>query len=187
MATTPTLLTAEEFAAMPWKEDGIKRELKKGRVVELGHSNFGHELIKSAILGLLIEWNLRTKKGVVFSETEYELQRYVSYIPDISFLTNEREVALDLNRLAQGAPDLAVEVVSSESAEYLEGKIEDYFAHGSRGVWVLYPEQRVIRLHARDGSSRLLREADWVEDPGVLPGFRAPVASFFAGLPTRDS
>lgn len=172
---------------MPWKEDGIKRELKNGKVAELGHSNFGHELIKSTIQGLLIEWNLRTKKGAVFSKTEYELQQYVSYIPDVSSLANEREVAQDPNRLAQGAPDLAVEVVSSESAEYLEGKIEDYFAHGSRGVWVLYPEQRVIRLHARDGSARLLRETDWVEDPDVLPGFRAPVASFFAGLPKSDS
>lgn len=75
--------------------------------------------------------------------------------------------------------------VSSEFAEYLEGKVEDYLANGSRGVWELYSEQRVIRLHDRSGSSRLLRETDWVEDPDLLPGFRAPVKKFFEGLTAR--
>jgi len=183
MATTPALLTVEEFAAMQWKEEGIKRELKGGEIVELGHAKYGHERVKANAHGIVFEWNLRAHAGMVHSETEYELEEHLSYIPDVSFLTNERVAALDPNRLAQGSPDLAVEVVSSESAEYLEEKIEDYLSHGSRGVWVLYPEQRVMRVHARDGSSRLLRETDWVEDPEVLPGFRAPVASFFEGLP----
>ncbi|HYK61722.1 MAG TPA: hypothetical protein VEV85_19970 [Bryobacteraceae bacterium] len=75
--------------------------------------------------------------------------------------------------------------VPSESAEYLEGKVEGYLANGRRGVWVLYPEQRVIRLHGRSGSSRLLRETDWVEDPDLLPGFRAPVKKFFEGLTAK--
>ena len=182
MATTAALLTAEEFAAMPWKEDGIKRELKNGEIVELGHAKAGHEIVKSDTHWILADWVVRTDFGRVLSETEYELEKHLSYIPDVSFLSKARFAALDPNRLAQGAPDLAVEVVSSESAEYLEEKIEDYLAHGSGSVWVMYPEQRTMRLHAPDGSSRLLKETDWVEDPEVLPGFRAPVARFFEGL-----
>jgi Uma2 family endonuclease len=121
----------------------------------------------------------------VFSETEYLVAEHTSYIPDVSFLTKQRADTMDSDRLAQGAPDLAVEVVSSESAEYLERKVEDYLVNGSRGVWVLYPEQRVIRMYERTGSSRLLREIDSVEDPELLPGLRAPVARFFQGLSAK--
>lgn len=74
---------------------------------------------------------------------------------------------------------MAIEVVSSESADCLESKIEDYLARGSRAVWVLYPEHRVMRVHDHTGSSRLLRTGDWLEDPELLPGFRVPVARFF--------
>src|SRR5215471_11606430 len=134
MATTAALLTAEEFAAMPWKEDGIKRELKNGEIVELGRANYGHELVKSDTHSLLVEWTLETGAGLVLSQTEYKLEEHLSYIPDVSFLTLERAAAQDPNRLAQGSPDLAVEVVSSESAKYLEEKVQDYLTHGSRGV-----------------------------------------------------
>jgi Uma2 family endonuclease len=185
MATLPALLTAEEFAKMTFPEDGVKRELKDGLVIEMGHARFGHELVKSKANRILDEWASRTDAGIVLSETEYLVSEHVSYMPDVSFLTKERASAMDPNRFAQGAPDLAVEVVSSESAKYLEEKVEDYLANGSRGVWVLYPEQRVIRLHDRSGSSRLLRETDWVEDPDLLPGFRAPVKKFFEGLSVK--
>lgn len=167
---------------MAFPKDGVKRELKDG---EIGHAKFGHERVKSNTLAILLEWALRTDSGIVLTETEYLIAEHVSYMPDISFLTKERAAAMDPDRFAQGAPDLAVEVVSSESAEYLEGKIEDCLANGGRGVWVLYPEQRVIRLHDRSGSSRLLRDTDWVEDPELLPGFRAPVKKFFEGLTAR--
>lgn len=46
MATTPTLLTVEEFAKLPW-EDRVKRELHRGEVVEKPVARFVHELVKS--------------------------------------------------------------------------------------------------------------------------------------------
>jgi Uma2 family endonuclease len=52
----PTPITAEEFAAMMFEEDGIKRELKDGEIVELGHAKFGHERVKSNTIGILGEW-----------------------------------------------------------------------------------------------------------------------------------
>jgi Uma2 family endonuclease len=185
MATIPTLLTAEEFAAMTLPEDGVKRELKDGEIVEMGHAKFGHEAVKANTIEILVSWAVATGAGKVYSETEYLVSEHVSYMPDVSFLTKERADAMDPDCFAQGAPDLAVEVVSSESAEYLEGKVEDYLANGSRGVWVLYPEKRVIRLHDRTGSSRLLRDTDRIEDAELLPGFRAPVVKFFEGLPAK--
>jgi len=103
---------------MAFPKDGVKRELKDGQIVEMGHLKFGHERVKSNTLAILVEWALRTDSGIVLSETEYLIAEHVSYMPDVSFLTKERAAAMDPDRFAQGAPDLAVEVVSSESAEY---------------------------------------------------------------------
>jgi Uma2 family endonuclease len=42
--------------------------------------------------------------------------------------------------LLRGAPDLAVEVVSSETAARLRTKIGLYLKNGSKAVWVVFPE-----------------------------------------------
>ena len=182
MATTPATLSVDEFVNLSW-DDGLKRELKDGEIVEMPLANFGHEKVKSNANKILVVWAHQTGGGTVYPETGYKLEASTGYIPDVSFLTKEREAAMDITRIAQGAPDLAVEVVSSESAEYLETKIEDYLARGSQAVWVLYPEQRVIRVHDQTGASRLLREGATLEDLDLLPGFRVAVARFFEGLP----
>jgi Uma2 family endonuclease len=182
MATIPALLTVEDFAKLTW-EDGRKRELRHGEIVEKPVARFVHEIVKSNTNLVLVGWSIQTGSGIVFPESEYKLDADTAYFPDLSWLSNDRIAAMDPERIAVGAPDLAVEVVSSESAGDLESKIEDYLARGSRAVWVLYPEQRVLRVHDRTGSSRLLRASDWLEDPELLPGFRIPVSRFFERLP----
>lgn len=182
MATISAPLTVEEFDKLAW-EDGLKRELWHGGIVEKPVARFIHEIVKANANEVLVECSLRTGSGKVYVEAEYELEADTAYFPDLSWLTKDRIAAMDPQRVAQGAPNLAVEVVSSESAGDLESKIEDYLAHGSRAVWVPYPEQHVIRVHDPTGSSKLLRDPDIVEDPDLLPGFRAPVARFFEGMP----
>jgi len=183
MATISAPLTVEEFDKLTW-EDGLKRELWHGEIVEKPVARFIHEIVKANANEVLVECSLPTGSGKVYVEAEYKLEADTSYLPDLSWLTKDRIAAMDPQRVAQGAPNLAVEVVSSESAQSLESKIEDYLAHGSHAVWVLYPEQRAIRVHDRTGLSKLLRGPDFVEDPDLLPGFRVPVARFFEGVPT---
>ena len=54
----------------------------------------------------------------------------------------------------QGAPEIAIEVVSSESAARLEDKIELYLSHGSKSVWVVYPKKRVVRVFDVNGGAK---------------------------------
>ena len=77
---------------------------------------------------------------------------------------------------------MAVEVVSSESAAFLERKIGLYLATGSHAVWVAYPESRTLRTHHADGVGRLWKEDEYLEEPSLLPGFRVLVSEFFQGI-----
>lgn len=84
--------------------------------------------------------------------------------------------------LIRGAPEIAIEVVSSETAARLEEKIELYLAHGSKSVWVVFPEQRVVRIFSASGQARKFEHNDTLENDGVLPGFRVPLAAIFKRL-----
>jgi len=181
------LLTVEEFDKLSWP-DGRKRELRHGEIVEKKVARFTHEVVKAKATKILVLWAAQSDAGEVLPESEYKLDASIAYFPDLSFLTKARfaAAAAEGNRAARGAPELAIEVVSSEEAKDLETKIEDYLTFGSRAVWVLYPELRVMRVHDQTGASRLLRETDTLEDPELLPGFRVNVAKFFEGLPPRE-
>ena len=78
-------------------------------------------------------------------------------------------------------PGLAIEVVSSDKASDLEDKIELYLANGSKSVWVVYPELRVVRVFDTNGQSRKFEQSQTLEDP-VLPGFSTPASAIFEGI-----
>jgi Uma2 family endonuclease len=82
----------------------------------------------------------------------------------------------------QGAPEIAIEVVSSEPAARLENKIELYLSHGGKSVWVVYPQRRVIRIFDSAGGAKKFERDHPLTDPAVLPGFSIPTSAIFEGV-----
>ena len=111
----------------------------------------------------------------------FVLQPHEAYIPGVSLVLSDRLRGRNPDKPFEGAPDLAIEVVSSETAAQLERKIRGYLRAGCKAVWVAYPEQRTVHVHSPDGSSRLLEESDTLELTTLLPGFQEPVSRFFEG------
>jgi Uma2 family endonuclease len=178
MATT-TLVTVQEFLQMP-EPEGQKLELIGGEVVSMGRGKIPHEVAKKNLTKVLVVWLAQNPIAELFPETMYQLDKYNSLIPDLGVIFPGR-LSPGSTGWIQAAPELAIEVVSSESAERLEQKIELYFAHGSQSVWVVYPKQRVVWVFDDNGQSRKFEQSQTLEDP-VLPGFSAPVSSIFEGI-----
>ncbi|MDQ6700662.1 MAG: Uma2 family endonuclease [Acidobacteriota bacterium] len=188
MATTPRLMTVDEFFALP-EEEGVKREFSDGvlieETIEMGNANPRHELLKINFIWILTGFLHQHELGRIASESMFGLKSSFR-IPDISYVSKER-FPLDLSgRAIQGAPDIAIEVVSSESAADLQKKVRQYLKDGARAVWVAYPDERTIHTFEPDGTSRLLEGDQYLEAPGILPGFREQVSKFFEGLPVQD-
>ena len=77
-------------------------------------------------------------------------------------------------------PDLAVEVVTPmERAGELLEKTADYFTHGVRLVWILYPLVGAAYVYESLTQVRGLTAADELDGGAVLPGFRTSVAALF--------
>jgi len=142
----------------------------------------GHLVMKiGAVLGAYVEEN---NLGMVFGEqTGFILTRNPDTVraPDAAFVREERiphERSLD--EYFPGAPDLAVEVLSpSNRASAMTHKLSQYFAAGTRLVWVVDPKTRLITVHAPGREPAMLHETDTLDGEAVLPGFRYKIAQLF--------
>jgi Uma2 family endonuclease len=80
-------------------------------------------------------------------------------------------------------PDLAVEVVSpNDGAHQIRHKADQYLAAGTRLVWVIYPEGRLVDVYQPDHDPHPFKMGDTLDGGNVLPGFTLPVKAIFARL-----
>ena len=181
MAAT-TLLTSDQFLAMPEEFDQygnrIKDELIGGEVVKMAFPSLPHDLIKNQINAMLLRYfDRRPELGLLsLVEIGTHVSNYDAFMPDVSIVLRSRLSGED--RVFQGSPELAIEVVSpSDTAKHLKRKVDAYLEAGSKSVWIVYPEAHSVMVHTRD-SVRELRGDQSITDP-LLPGFSTPVAAFF--------
>jgi Uma2 family endonuclease len=114
--------------------------------------------------------------GRVYTESGYRLTPHTVRGPDVSFVRTSR--LQDPDEYFDGAPDLAVEIVSpGDDASDLREKIKQYLDAGTSVVWVVYPRSRQIEIHTPDKTIRRLGVEDMLEAPRLLPGFQLSVSA----------
>jgi Uma2 family endonuclease len=136
-----------------------------------------HDLIKNQINTLLVLYLNANQPGFdALVAMGVEVSEHDTFVPDVSVVRRERLGGED--RIFRGAPDLAIEVVSStDTATHVKSKVDAYLQNGSKTVWVVYPDSRSVMAYSGD-TARELKADQTVEDP-LLPGFSTPVSSFF--------
>ena len=183
MTQQRTILTSEEFFREYAHRDG-DFELVKGEVIEMSPPGVGHGYIAVNVSREMSFFVLQHDLGVVLVESGFRIERGPDTVrgPDVSFIVKER---LAGGRLPigyfDGAPDLAVEVVSpSDTAASIEAKVNEYLANGTRRVWVIYPDTRTVVVHSPNNVSTRYCEGDVLTDEELLPGFSLPLSVIFA-------
>ena len=176
---TKTLLTVGDFVRLPESvgTQDVRYELVEGELLIMSPGMLPHNLIRDKLLFALMSFLRDRKLGTVVSEQAFQLSERTVRVPDVALVLTGRQLATD--RPIEGAPDLAVEVISpSNSPREIDQRVSDYFAAGCRRVWLVYPEHREIYIHGLAGVTR--RKADeQLEDPDLLPGFSVLVAGLF--------
>lgn len=183
MATAATLLTADDLLRPPY--DDLPHELVRGELRTVTPAGGRHGAINGRIalrLGHFVDIN---RLGVVLTEnTGFHLARDPDTLrcPDVSFLSRARIPAGGIGPgLVEGAPDLAVEVLSPGDTVYeSEEKTEDYLAAGVRMVWVVNPKLQRVTVYEPGQAPRVFGEQDTIEGGDVLPGFACRVGDFFS-------
>ena len=181
---TPVLIAAPpvtlaEFAALP---EWPRYELVKGELVELMSASREHEKTAGLALINVGSYVLRHDLGEVYTSNRAfvtgPLSPATSRLPGVSFVSNARLGRPDLHgMLYDGAPDLAVEVVSpGNSAAEIAQKVREYLVAGGQAVWVLDYTARTLTVHTANAPPAVLTDGDIVDGGAYLPGFACPVS-----------
>jgi Uma2 family endonuclease len=130
------LVTAEQLAASPYADRSC--ELVDGRVVDVSPASWRHGWVAGRVHSALLLWAQANHTGVVVAaETGFVLRRNPDTVraPDIAFVRAGRTV--QANPFAEGAPDVAVEVLSPGArAGATARKGRDYLEAGAAQVWI---------------------------------------------------
>ncbi len=101
-------------------------------------------------------------------------------LPDVSFILDAERPAVEEGVIPQ-MPDFAVEIKSpTDKLTTLRRKAAYYIDNGTRLVWVVIPEKRVVEVYRPDEPVLVCGEDDFLDGADVLPGFRVAVKELFA-------
>jgi Uma2 family endonuclease len=182
MVIRPKLYRSNEFLALESLPENAGRilELVNGEIVEKLPSfkpsklamRIGHFLLSFADdLGHVTG----ADGGYVMSETDV-------FNPDVGYISKKRLPVLP-EREVPVPPDLAVEVKSpTDTKRALRLKVERYLAAGTRLVWLVFPEERVVEVYTPSEDVHTVGIDGLLDGGDVLPGFTLKVKDIFAGL-----
>ena len=183
----PRLLTAEEFLHLPDPIEGGKMELDRGGVVCMSPVGLEHGEIAIDVAFALKTFADAHRLGRVSAETGFKLAEDPDIVraPDVSFVTTGRRPAgAGRRRFVDGAPDLAVEVMSPDDREKgLLAKAGEHLDAGAARVWLVRPATRSVTVFRAGGEVTTRHETDELtsDDAGfAAEGFTLAVASIFA-------
>lgn len=173
-----TLVTFAQFEQYP--DDGMKHELIQGEHTVVPPAKSRHTRIQQKLQDAIRPFVLQRRLGEVHIEAGFKLSSDTWLQPDVSFLRPPQIEASYPNRYFEGAPALAIEVLSeSNTPAKIAKKTKLYLEHGSEEVWVVDPEKREIRVHLPDGTIRTAASGELRSD--VLPGQSIDIGSLFEG------
>jgi Uma2 family endonuclease len=181
----PGTATEEDQLRMVGGEPRRLVELIDGILVEkaMGHRE---SLFAAVIIHRLMEYVRGRNLGVVGApDAIMRLQAGRNRLPDVSFTPWDRlpSGSAHLRPVADFPPDLAVEVLSDgNTVAEIDRKRREFFAAGTRLIWVIDPDGRTVEVYAdprQPDLMTLLRATDTLDGGAVLPGFALPLAELF--------
>jgi Uma2 family endonuclease len=177
-----TLISVADFDRLV-EPDELRYELDEGELIEMVRPRYDpHNRIVMALTHALLAYVDRNPIGEVLStDNLFVLGPTTKRAPDLAFLTNERMQRIQSGQDIEGAPDLAIEVLSpSDRAASMRRKVKQYFAVGSKAVWLVYPQTREVEVwESETGPARVLGDQGVLEAPGLFPGFSLKVSGLF--------
>ena len=177
----PRLYTWDDFVLL---DDEDKRELIDGRLVEVEVPTKEHEFVVMMLGYFLVGWARQRGGMVLGSGYKVKIGKDRGVMPDVQYYRPGRNPSSQ--GLAEGAPDLAVEVISPSSGR-LDRKVKFawYQSIGTPEYWIVDLPARFLTRHLLvDGRYVVAGSFDDTEvlAPETFPGLEIPLAEVFPSV-----
>lgn len=175
-------MTAEELIRLPRGQ--FRYDLVKGELITMAPAGEEHGAVTVNLTVPLAQHVKTHNLGRVYgAETGFKIDSNPDTVlgPDIAFVSREKLEVTGIGKgYRQGAPDLAVEVISpSESKSQSEQKAFRYLSAGTRLVWLVNPQTRAVFVYRSASDVTVLSEGDQLSGEDVVRGFSFPVSEIF--------
>ena len=175
--------TVEDLLARA--NDVNRYELVRGDLIMMSPASPVQGRYASRLTSVLTVYADENNLGEVYTaEPGFELHsepEVVVRAPDVAFVRKDRIPPPDQQKgYWQLAPDLAVEIISpSETATQIQEKVQDYLSAGTKLIWLVFPEQKIVTEYQLPDQVRQLGITANLEGGEVLPGFRYELKKLF--------
>jgi Uma2 family endonuclease len=167
----PPILTAEEACRLD--PPGLW-ELVDGQVVPVSPAGARHAVVVARITRLLANYVDAHRLGTVFAgDAGFVLRRNPDTVraPDVAFVSAARLPGRPPAEFLDGAPDLAIEVISpSDARKAVDKKAAEFLAAGAHAVWAIDPGAETAKMYTSEGS-RVLARGEALACPELLGAF----------------
>jgi Uma2 family endonuclease len=174
--TVTSLMTADELLHFP--DDGFRYELVRGELRKMSPSGADHGDIAAVIVWSLLNHVRGKRLGKVYTaDAGFRIARNPDTVlaPDAAFVRAER--AVKSRKFFEGAPDLAIEVVSpNDSYTEVEEKAADWLRGGAQAVIIVDPSRESVRIHR---TGEMVTVADTIAVDDVVPGWHLSLSDLF--------
>src|SRR5206468_3970652 len=101
--------------------------------------------------------------------------------PDLAVILNKNlPPAIGRAGFVQGAPDIAIEIVSaSNSFDEIQDRIHDYLTAGAQSVWVIHPGKQTVTIYHGVTDVIIFADPNAVVIDAVLAGLQIPLIKLF--------
>ena len=175
----PTITTAEQLLRA---QDIGRCELVRGELQLLPWLGMEHGLVTTRIATAIANHVKSERLGAgLAGGTGFVLARNPDTVraADVAFVRQERFVRTD--GYFEGAPDLAVEVLSPDDQPGdVRERVAEWLEAGALAIWVVDTRLRSVTVHETGAQPRPLSEADTLRGGALLPGFELAVREIFA-------
>jgi Uma2 family endonuclease len=150
MTAMSVVLTYEDYAALP--DDGRRYEIHDGVLSVTPSPTFRHQQILARLLGLLRAHVLANDLGEVVPAPITVVLSDTSVVePDIVYIARERMSIVSARGTVDGAPTLAIEILSPSTARNdRQTKKQLFERYGVPYYWIVDPDTRVIEVYRND-------------------------------------
>ena len=181
MTTKPKVkLTVADYLETP---EGAAYQLLDGELIVAAAPADKHQRVSGSLFLALHPFISGRNLGIIrYAPVDVVLSDHDVVQPDLLFVSHER-AAIRTPANLQGAPDLAVEVLSPSTEGYDRGyKRELYARHGVREYWLVDPDAETIEV-LTPGNGGFIRYAlyggrETLTSP-LLPGLAVDLAAIF--------